>query len=70
MWVSQREITEAYLNGEDILRKYNFRRTLCMVLVGPPFALAALALLYVLKSAAGINLFEEHHLIDLLQALV
>lgn len=60
MWVTQREITEAYLNGEDILRKYHFRRSLCLGLVAIPLFIAAVAFAYVVKSAVGINLFEAH----------
>ena len=70
MWVTQREITEAYLNGEDVLRKYHFRRTLCISIMAPFFIVAVLAMLYALKTAAGINILPDQHLSDLLQGLV
>lgn len=69
MWVTQREITEAYLKDEDILRKWHFRRSLTLGLLAIPAFIAALAFAYVVKSAVGINLFDEH-LSDILGALL
>lgn len=61
IFVTQQEITRAYLEGWDVLtlerrRRYAFYAG-CVLL--------ALPMLYLVKSALGINLFE-FHLSDLL----
>lgn len=61
MIVSQREITEAYLRGEDIRITYQ-RRVRAALLV---CAVPAFFVLYAVKSALGIDLFD-FHLWDLL----
>lgn len=65
MWVSQAEITAAYLQGTDISAVYRRRVVQAYALVGAVLAGPAFFLLYYIKSALGINLFD-FHLWDLL----
>jgi len=54
--VTQQEITQAYLDGTDIRDLYR-RRLWSMVAL---LALPSFFLLYVIKSALGIDLFSFH----------
>lgn len=65
MWVSQAEITAAYFQGQDISAIYRRRQSRAYVMAGVLMAGPAFFLLYFIKSALGINLFD-FHLWDLL----
>lgn len=63
--ISNREITRAYLAGDDIhaiIQRRIRAQAIAAVAVVAPLAFLGL---YVIKSAMGINLFEDFHLIDL-----
>lgn len=60
MWVSQAEITAAYLQGKDISATYRRRMVQAYVTAGAVLAVPAFVLLYFIKSALGIDLFEGH----------
>ncbi len=60
MFATQKEIVDAYYADEDIFPLVRRRTVLLTSCVAIPLLLLFLYLLYIVKSAVGIDLFEFH----------
>lgn len=60
MWVTRREMEEAYYEGTDVLALYRRRHWFAAITATAIVLPILLVGLYVVKSALGIDLFEFH----------